>query len=224
MAEHHCSWDGQDLEQAAAQLDKVLHCEVSEEQAKQDWYMPRQGEGWFLLGEARRALKDAEGACVAYRESIKYPTTFAYRARYHLAMAEVAKGAVDDAKTILQQNLEYLRKESPPDAEAQEKTLFALGELSYTHGDYHTAVECLSKALTAGRFPADPEATHPLPAGRLLPPPRRPGQRGRPDGRRRRAMKRPSKSGRTITSIWATPPTNSRVWRNCWTRRRAKIC
>lgn len=153
----HCSWEARDLEPAAAQLDKVLHVEVSEEQAKQDWYTQRQGEGWFLLGEARRALKDSDGAGDAYRECIKYSTTYAYHARYYLAEADVTAGNIDHAVDTLEQNLQYLRSDNDP--EAHEKTLLALGDLYYKHGNYTKAVQSLKVALTAGRFPADPACT-----------------------------------------------------------------
>lgn len=177
----HCSWEAKDLEQAAAQLDKALHVEVSDEQAKQDWYTQRQGEGWYLLGEARCALKDANGANDAYRECLKYLTTYAYHARYYLAEADISAGNIDHAVDTLEQNLQLLRSDNDP--EAHQKTLLALGDLFYKHGNYLKAVERLKVALTAGRFPADPASTRgPLPAGGLLSPIGGPG----PDERRRR--------------------------------------
>ena len=153
----HCSWEAKDLEQAAAQLDKALHVEVSDEQAKQDWYTQRQGEGWYLLGEARCALKDANGANDAYRECLKYLTTYAYHARYYLAEADISAGNIDHAVDTLEQNLQLLRSDNDP--EAHQKTLLALGDLFYKHGNYLKAVERLKVALTAGRFPADPAST-----------------------------------------------------------------
>ena len=171
----HCSWEAQDLEPAAAQLDKVLHVEVSEEQAKQDWYTQRQGEGWYSAGRGAAPLKDSDGAGDAYRECIKYSTTYAYHARYYLAEADVTAGNIDHAVDTLEQNLQYLRSDNDP--EAHEKTLLALGDLYYKHGNY-------SKAVAIAEGGAD---------GRPLP--------GRPG-----VPRAPTTSWRTPTAVWRTRP------------------
>ncbi len=103
------------------------------------------------------ALKDANGANDAYRECIKYLTTYAYHARYYLAEADITAGNIDQAVETLKQNLDLLRSDNDP--EAHQKTLLALGDLYYKHGNYSKAVERLKVALTAGRFPADPAST-----------------------------------------------------------------
>ena len=74
-----------------------------------------------------------------------------------MAEAEIAAGNIDHAVDILEQNLQYLRSDNDP--EAHEKTLLALGDLFYKHGNYSKAVDRLKVALTAGRFPADPATT-----------------------------------------------------------------
>ena len=71
----HCSWEGGDFEQAAAKLETVLHQEATEDQRKESGYIQRQGEGWFLLGESRRRLKDFDGADAAYLKCISSPPT-----------------------------------------------------------------------------------------------------------------------------------------------------
>ena len=151
----HCSWEGGDFEQAAAKLETVLHQEATEDQQKESGYIQRQGEGWFLLGESRRRLKDLDGADAAYLKCISYPTNYAYRARYHLPLAAVAKGQLDGAQEMLEQNLNLLRDD--PDPEAQEMSLYALGDLLYRRGNYRLVVQRLGAAVK--HFPANPEAT-----------------------------------------------------------------
>jgi tetratricopeptide (TPR) repeat protein len=115
---------------------------------------PHVGEGWYLLGEAHRRAKDVPAAEAAYRESIKYPTNFAYRARYQLAIYAWERGDVDDAEAALEQNLKLLRFDR--DDEALEKSLFAIGNLFYYRRNYAMAVRQLEDALD--RFPENPEA------------------------------------------------------------------
>jgi tetratricopeptide (TPR) repeat protein len=115
-------------------------------------------EGWYLLGEAHRRAKDIAAAEAAYRESIrhsiKYPTNFAYRARYQLAIYAWERGDVDDAEAALEQNLKLLRDDR--DDEAQEKSLFAIGNLYFYRHNYPMAARQLEDALE--RFPDNPES------------------------------------------------------------------
>jgi tetratricopeptide (TPR) repeat protein len=115
----------------------------------------RQGEAWYLLGEAHRRLNHKGAAAEAYRACIKFPTPFAYRARYQLALAALETGDLDEAEAALSLNLKLLRFD--PDMQAQEKSLFALGGLYYQRRNYRMVVRRLEEAL--GRFPAHPEAT-----------------------------------------------------------------
>ncbi len=151
-----CTWEGRDLQQASARIDAVLKIEPTDEQRKQDWYVQREGEAWYLMGEVRRALKDDAGAATAYRECIKYLTPFAYRARHRLALAAQARGDLDEAQEDLELNLKLLRN-ADPDPEAEEQSRFALGNLYYKRGKYLQVVEELGAAVK--RFPADPDGT-----------------------------------------------------------------
>ncbi len=151
----HCSWEGGDFEKAAVNLETVLHQEATEDQQKEAGYTQRQGEGWYLLGEARRRLKDSAGAEAAYLKCISYPTNYAYRARYYLSLAAVTKGQLDGAQEMLEQNLNLLRDD--PDPEAQEMSLYALGDLLYKRGNYRQVVQRLGAAVK--HFPANAEAT-----------------------------------------------------------------
>ena len=151
-----CSWEARDLEQASARLEAVLKIEPTDDERKQDWYVQREGEAEYLLGEVRRARNDADGATSAYRECIKYMTPFAYRARYRLALAAEARGDLDDAKDDLELNLRLLRT-ADPDPEAEEQSRFALGNIYYKRRDYLQVVEQLGAAVK--RFPTNPEGT-----------------------------------------------------------------
>ena len=177
----HCSWDGQDAEQAAAQLDKVLHIEVSAEQAAQDWYMQRQGEGWYLLGEARRSLKDAEGANAAYHECIKHLTPYAYRARYYLAMAEVARGDLDDAGGYAGAEPEAALPGPRPGGAG--KVAVRAGRTLLQPRQLPQGGGIAAPGPGARPLPGQPGGdARPLPAGGLLPPPGGPGQPEPPSG------------------------------------------
>jgi tetratricopeptide (TPR) repeat protein len=114
----------------------------------------RLGEGYFLLGETYRKSGRTGDAELAYRECVKYPTRFQYLARYQLALNSMARGELDDAESALESNLRLMRLD--PDPEAQEKSLFALGNLYYRRRHYSMVVRRLEEAL--GRFPNNPAA------------------------------------------------------------------
>jgi tetratricopeptide (TPR) repeat protein len=113
------------------------------------------GEAWYLLAEAQRWLKNAAAAEAAYNECVKYPGRFGHRARYRLSQIELQRHPpqVDRAVEILDQNIRALQRN--PDAEALEKSLFALGGLLYRRHDYQTAQKLLEDAVT--QFPNSPQ-------------------------------------------------------------------
>jgi tetratricopeptide (TPR) repeat protein len=138
--------EGHDLEKAVSTLEQFLKVEKRPD---------RLGEGWYLLGEARRRSKDGNGAETAYVACIGCPTPFASRARYQLALLYWDAGKADQAREALVQNLKQLTFDH--DAEAQEKSLYALGNFAYQRHDYSDVVKCLEQALS--QFPANPDQT-----------------------------------------------------------------
>lgn len=145
------SLDGQDYTQAIATLDRFLRMEKRPE---------RLGEGWYLLGEAYRQNKDLANAEQAYLNCLNYSTTFAYHARYQLAILNWEAGRTDKAVDILQENLKQLRTD--PEPEAREKSLYALGKIAYQRRDYRAVVQCLEEALQAHAGPDQARARYQL--------------------------------------------------------------
>jgi tetratricopeptide (TPR) repeat protein len=140
--------EGQDFTQAVPTLERYL---------KEEKRPDRLGEGWFLLGEVRRQAKEYAEAEAAYLTCIGYPTRFAYRARYQVALLRSQDGRLDKAVEILEQNLSSLRYDPEPDAEARERSLFALGNFAYQRHDFSAVVRRLEEAL--GQFPSNVDAT-----------------------------------------------------------------
>ena len=71
----------------------------TEEQRKQDWYVQRQGEAWYLLGEARRALEGRLGAPqrpTASASSTRRPSPTAPATSWR--MAAEARGDLDERR------------------------------------------------------------------------------------------------------------------------------
>jgi tetratricopeptide (TPR) repeat protein len=117
----------------------------------------RLDEAWFRVGEARRAIGKQAEAMAAYEQCLKLPLsgTYAYRARYQLALAHIARGEIDQAVTALELNLKLLQAE--PDREAEEKCLYELGSLLIHRPDSLTLAEFrLRQALE--RYPNSPRA------------------------------------------------------------------
>jgi TolA-binding protein len=126
----------------------------------------RVGEAWFRLGEcyrkdkapaAQKAAEDSYKNCIQNQSAYGYRSAFAYRARYQLALAMIARGDYDDAETALAQNLKWLRED--PDPDTQEKSLFALGGLAFKRKDYRTVYSRLAEALHVDPPLTTPEAT-----------------------------------------------------------------
>jgi tetratricopeptide (TPR) repeat protein len=105
----------------------------------------RQAEGWFAVGEARRALRQPEKAREAYYKSIEFPTSpVAARARYQLAVAEIDQKNFDQAEAILRQNLRAAS--AAPDRDAHEQSFYLLGNLLHQRGEFLQASVILKEA------------------------------------------------------------------------------
>jgi hypothetical protein len=107
----------------------------------------KEGKAWFLRAEAHHALGQETLAMYCYGECINFRSRYAYRARYHQAMARAEEKKIDEARSILEQNLRLLHEEDEPDRDAQEKTLYALAELLYESRDYAAAETHYKQAL-----------------------------------------------------------------------------
>jgi hypothetical protein len=116
----------------------------------------KEGKAWFLRAEAHHALGQETLAMYSYGECINFHSPYAYRARYHQAMAKVEEKKIDEARSILEQNLRLLHEEDDPDREAQEKTLYLLARLLYDSHDYSAAETYYKQALD--RFSDNSEA------------------------------------------------------------------
>jgi tetratricopeptide (TPR) repeat protein len=142
-----CYRQGEDHRRAAAVLERFLQSFPAS---------PRQGEGWYQLAESYRHLNHEDAARKAYLRCIEFPTPFAYKAQYHLALTALKEGQTDRAEEILLKNLQDMVR-SDPDPEAQENSLFTLGNILYQRGNWSQAVRHLEEATN--RFPDNPEAT-----------------------------------------------------------------
>ncbi len=137
---------GQDAARAAPVLRRFLELRQGRELT---------GEAWYLLAESYRRLGSERDAEAAYRECVKYPGRFAYRARFQLSQAELKRGQIDQAVEILEQNIQQLRLDD--DAEAMEKSVFALGGLLFrVRRSYQAARPLLEEAVS--KFPDSPAA------------------------------------------------------------------
>lgn len=114
----------------------------------------RLGEAWFHIGRLHQEMKHDMSAGAAFRRCIEYASPFAFRARYHLALAQIERQDLDEAEAHLLQNLQLMQ--SAPDPEAHEKTLYALANLLFRRGNYAQAARRLQEALE--RYPANAEA------------------------------------------------------------------
>jgi tetratricopeptide (TPR) repeat protein len=146
-----CSYDGDDFARAAEKLTKILEADMDN--------IDRQSEGWYLLGEAYRQLKNGDAAQTAYLKCVENNAHFTCRARYQLAMIDMEAGRIDQAAQNLEQNLKLEHRD--PDPEAQEKSRFALCSLLYQGGsklpqNYRRVVVYLEGALD--RVTVTPEA------------------------------------------------------------------
>lgn len=139
--------EGHDYDRAVAVLERLVRLPIS---------LERQGQAWFLLGQAQEQLNDRSSARAAYQKCIEYPGPHAYRARYELAQAMTAEKNWEDAEAHLKQNLSLMQ--AAPDPEAHEKTLVALADLLFQHGSPQDAFRCLQETLD--RYPHNPRSLH----------------------------------------------------------------
>lgn len=142
-----CFVQGEAHDRAAAVLERFLQAYQSSQ---------RQGEGWYQLAQSYRHLNHEDAARKAYLKCIEFPTAFAYRAQYHLALEAIKNNQTDRAEEILRKNLQDMTH-ADADPEAQEKTLFALGHLLYQRNTFGQAKDYLEQALT--RFPGNADAS-----------------------------------------------------------------
>lgn len=140
--------DGQSPANALPVLEKIVALPLPSEKL---------GEAWYVRGEAFRQLSQPVSAQADYRHCIKFAGPFAYRARYQLALYEIEYNHLEDAETILTQNLELMSADpAGADPEAYEKTLYALANVIFTERDFGRAYRRFEEALE--RFPNDPGA------------------------------------------------------------------
>lgn len=144
-AEGH--FEGGDSIRAVAVLERFL---------KLSGHTPeRNGEAWYLLGQAHEALNNRPAVEAAYARCLSFRSRFAYRARYRLSQAELGRGNTDKAAEMLELNLQMLRVD--PDDEALEQTLFTLARLQFRRRDYAAVRLMLEMALD--KFPSSRLAT-----------------------------------------------------------------
>lgn len=111
----------------------------------------RLGEAWYRLAAAHHHQGNAAAAETAWKQCILWPGPYAFQAPYQLAAVQTAKGNVDDAIDILEQNLR--RMEPATMGEAHERSLFAVAGLYFQRGKFKQAAERYDKALQ--RYPAN---------------------------------------------------------------------
>src|SRR5207244_4441702 len=87
----------------------------------------RLGEAWLHLATAYRALHNEDAAHAALWKCTEYSGPAVFRARLQLALLDEERGKLDNAEAALRQNLALMQ--GTPDADAEERTLYALGAL-----------------------------------------------------------------------------------------------
>jgi tetratricopeptide (TPR) repeat protein len=141
-----CYCKGQDHGAAVPVLQRLSQVRLSAD---------RQGQVWYLLAEAHRAMQKEDDALREYDRCAQCPGPYGYRARYHLARALIGQGKWEEAADALAQNLELMRRE--PDPEAQEKSLYELANVLIHQKEDDHAIPRLVEALEL--FPNSLRAT-----------------------------------------------------------------
>jgi tetratricopeptide (TPR) repeat protein len=178
-----CYLDGQHFDAALKRLEQARQLEESAQETlppeKKVERQGRLGELWFHYSEALRQRKERELAAgddetrrqprqwvttlAAYRKCIEYATPFAYQARLQLALLMVEMRQLDEAAGNLQQNVQLMRRDPEPDAQALEKSLFALGGVLYWQRNYGEAISRFEDALQMARRRDDAAGARPAP-------------------------------------------------------------
>lgn len=116
---------------------------------------PRQrAEGWYLLAETQLELGQRAEAHKNFFKCLEYPdSTWAYRARYQLAVEKIREERYDQARQILEQNLSVTSLEL--DRPSHEKSLYKLAILLYQRGEYAQAYLYLKEATR--QYPDHPD-------------------------------------------------------------------
>jgi tetratricopeptide (TPR) repeat protein len=135
----------QDYARAAAILERFVKLLAPPE---------RLGEAWLSLAAAYRGLHNEAAADAALAKCAEYSGPAVFRARLQLALLDETKGSLDQAEKALRQTLDLTA--TAHDADAQERTVYALGGLLHRRGKYLQAEEYLRKALT--QYPGNSEA------------------------------------------------------------------
>jgi tetratricopeptide (TPR) repeat protein len=150
-------FEGRDAVRAAAAFDRFVKIAWPEHMPPAPRFIARLNEACYKLALARRdaGLGGVREALERAVNRLECGSRYVYRARYELAMTKRnADGTwTDDAQAELEKNLSQLRIEAPADrdAEAREKTLYALGDLYFDRkeqrGVISRAIETLEDAL-----------------------------------------------------------------------------
>jgi tetratricopeptide (TPR) repeat protein len=150
-------FEGRDAVRAAAAFDRFIQIAWPEHQQPLPRFLARLNEACYKLALARR-----DAGLGGVRETLENAVNhlgcnsrYFYRARYELAltMKKPDGSWTDEAQACLEQNLNQLRTETADlrDAEAREKTLYALGDLYFDRkeqrGVISRAIETLEEAL-----------------------------------------------------------------------------
>jgi tetratricopeptide (TPR) repeat protein len=121
-------------------------------------------DAWYQLATTYDALKQYASARAAYQHCLTPNSPFALPARHGLAKIDIAEEKYDDAEQALQENLTALLQAAQPDADLQERTLYALAAVAYKRQgavkqelrEYGTAIQRLLGALQ--QYPNSPQA------------------------------------------------------------------
>lgn len=132
-----CYLEAQDYARASAALGKFVGLEKNE---------ARLAEGYLNLAEVYVKLGNKETARKFYYKCIEYPNTpFVGRARYQLAVEEMANKNYDKAKDILNNTL--IHQGPIQDRAAYRQSIYKMAELTYLMGDFVKAAVYFKQAI-----------------------------------------------------------------------------